>query len=1363
MNLLIKTYSESTEDQKELLKVFALCDEDVNKTNFVDFLRKSNIRNIDDRNYYVKLFNDTLKEAFDSRLIFDGTPLQIPNKEFKKFLFEEAFKDKKIITHIENIRRFFPTNEVSYYSNNKHVLSRLLREIKYSLYLADKDNFLENYSIIKKLISYNELSDELKKIIYNNSELLQKQDHEVQLEIIIHIVYGNLKNFEFIDDYIPTLQNIVKNGEGRNKISTENILVNIYIFQGKLKDAQKIINKYPDNYYFLSQAGTIEFINGDYKKAIVLYDKALVLFKKESRKKTILLPFISAIFYIPALFQDGLENLNNIFLLLKQTTKTNYEAVYRSFLAVAYAQKNDTAERNRILKQIKEDYNYELSNFFYLHAKYWSSASARSDEKQKLEKIINKAIKNNYNYFAYQGAVLLSKLNYKKEHFNEISKNIKAQTDIKTNLFEIVKKVEPWERIINSLISLNNPTQQTITGHERIAWLINIKHLSIQPKFQVINKNGKWSKGRNIAIKKLMNNELDCMSPQDKNISASIYSEKSDYWGSVDYYFDKTKAFYAMIGHPSLFLEDNPTVKIELVKASPELIVKQSNDSFSLEFSINCDKTGITIKKETQTKYKVIEITDSHKSIYQTFGQKKITIPSKAKGKLQKVISNLSSVLTIQSDLKYADDDIRSVKADSKIYTQLLPYNEGIKAELFVKPFKTASTYLKPGKGGKNIIAEVNNKKVKTSRNLSKETQNAKFVYSSCPELQSTSNYNSVYITEEPQEALQLLSELQNIKKDVVIEWPQGEKYTIRKEVSYDDMFMRIKHNTDWFEVSGELKIDNGLVFDLKQLLEILEDNKTNFIELKNGEFIALTEKFRNHLNELNSYSDRNKSSIRIHPLAAQAIDGLTENITQMETDNAWIEQKQRIEKAKTIKPKVPSTLQTELRDYQITGYNWLSQLAAWGVGACLADDMGLGKTIQAIALLLQRASDGFALVIAPASVARNWRAEIIKFAPTLNPILLRTGNRKEKLESLKEFDVLICTYGLLQSESEMLSEISWKTIILDEAQAIKNYNTKTSKAAMKLKADFKLITTGTPIQNHLGELWNLFNFINKGLLGTAKRFNERFVANTEEDARKKLKKLIQPFILRRTKTQVLEELPKKTEITLEIELSKHELAFYEAIRQKAIENLDSDDKPDSQKQFQILAEITKMRQACCHPQLVLANSKIQSSKVSVFMELLKDILDGNHKVLVFSQFVRFLTIMRSELEANNIEYKYLDGSTPVKKREQSIKEFQSGQGDVFLISLKAGGLGLNLTAADYVIHLDPWWNPAIEDQASDRAHRIGQKRPVTVYRLVTKGSIEEKIINLHKSKRQLADNLLAGTDVTGKLNAKQLLELIRK
>ena len=458
----------------------------------------------------------------------------------------------------------------------------------------------------------------------------------------------------------------------------------------------------------------------------------------------------------------------------------------------------------------------------------------------------------------------------------------------------------------------------------------------------------------------------------------------------------------------------------------------------------------------------------------------------------------------------------------------------------------------------------------------------------------------------------------------------------------------------------------------------------------------------------------------------------------------------------------IPRALQAELRGYQADGFRWLARLAEIGLGGCLADDMGLGKTVQIIALFLHRAKTGPALVVAPTSVCDNWSKEIARFAPSLKVRSFAGAERARHLEKLGAGDVVITSYALLQQDIEVLEGIEWGTAVLDEAQLVKNADTLRAKAAYRLRAPVRIASTGTPVENQVGDLYGIFRFVMPDLLGSWTRFSRRFNGMGEADGagRRALKRLLQPFVLRRTKAQVLDDLPPMTEIQHTVTLSAAEAELYEAVRRTALEKLSGAAK-DPRSGIQVLAEITRLRRLCCHPALVLPNTTVGSSKLESFMELLEELVENRHRAIVFSQFVDVLGLARKMLEAKGISYQYLDGSTPPKQRTLAVEAFQAGEGDAFLISLKAGGFGLNLTGADYVIDLDPWWNPAVESQASDCTHRIGQTRPVTVYRLVTAGTVEARIVELHASKRELADSLLEDTNRTATLSTDELRALL--
>jgi SNF2 family DNA or RNA helicase len=364
-------------------------------------------------------------------------------------------------------------------------------------------------------------------------------------------------------------------------------------------------------------------------------------------------------------------------------------------------------------------------------------------------------------------------------------------------------------------------------------------------------------------------------------------------------------------------------------------------------------------------------------------------------------------------------------------------------------------------------------------------------------------------------------------------------------------------------------------------------------------------------------------------------------------------------------------------------------------------------------------------------------------------------------------FDLVICSYALLQQELDLFTARAWHTLVLDEAQAVKNFATKRAQAVLALAADFRMVTTGTPIENRLDELWMLFRFLNPGLLGSRERFNERFGGpierNRDARARARLRRLTRPFVLRRTKSEVLAELPERTEITLAVEPDERELAFHEALRRTALAAIEGGGIPLEQRRFQVLAELMRLRRACCDPRLVAPESGLVGSKLEAFTLLVEELTANRHKALVFSQFVDYLVLLRGELDRMGVRYQYLDGATPAAERAKRVSAFQAGVGDLFLISLRAGGFGLNLTAADYVIIADPWWNPAVEDQAAARAHRMGQERPVTVYRLVMKGSIEERIMELHRDKRALAEGLFAGEEFGGAVSVEELVKLLRE
>ncbi|MDD2477109.1 MAG: DEAD/DEAH box helicase, partial [Dysgonamonadaceae bacterium] len=1041
------------------------------------------------------------------------------------------------------------------------------------------------------------------------------------------------------------------------------------------------------------------------------------------------------------------------------------------FKAVMYNILNKKKERDSLssdlFEKIKSSSNFYT--FVLIGVAYLAELTPSISIKRHIINIIEKSYQAGNYLMAYEAAYVVN------EWFGD-SETEKCYAQIASKMSykpvaSLISKVESWEKslnlIFNALGGVNKKTNVgvAIENKFRIVYTFEPNNFDIKPILQTRNANGVWSAGRNVAMKNFYEGKANGMTDKDLRIARCINYYKG-YYGSDWYEFTK-QVFIELIGHPYLFLANTKDVPVEFVAAKPEVKVSKKKKGFIIESDIKEHDSNIFLMKETNTRYRVYNLDKNVLKLISILTTQQVAVPEEGKDKLVQLLGEISKHVTVQSDLLTTATNshftVKSVDPDNRIRVQLLPFGDGLKAELFVKPFNEIPPYSKPGVGGKVLMTNVNGEQWQVKRDFAKEIEFSNAVLNDTQMLESVDMSVDLIAFDNPMDSLHLLDVLALHKDKCVVEWPEGERFKIRSMASFTDLKMRIKSKTNWFELEGELRVDEDTVISLQQLMSLMKNGHDRFIELKEGEFIALSQELKKRLEELYSFSTNEKNGLQLNKFASIAMGDLFDEMADLKSDKAWKSFRKRITSTTSLEVKIPSSLHADLRPYQEDGYRWMTRLAEFEGGACLADDMGLGKTIQTLAVLLHRASEGPALVVCPVSVIGNWISEAQRFAPSLNVKVLGNSTREQTINELSSGDVLVTSYGLLQSEEKMFAEKEFATIVLDEAHIIKNNTTKTSKAIMQLQGKFRLALTGTPLQNHLGEIWNLFNFINPGLLGNLNHFTDTFIKPDSDYSRKLLRKLIKPFILRRTKSAVLDELPPKTEIVKKVQLSDTEMAFYEALRRQALLNLESGEGNQGTKHLRALAEITKLRQASCNPLLVDANIDIKSSKLAVFLEIIDELKENKHRALVFSQFVKHLDIVRKALDEKKIHYQYLDGSSTLPERVRSVEKFQKGEGDLFLISLKAGGLGLNLTAADFVIHLDPWWNPAVEDQASDRAHRIGQKRPVTIYRLVAENTIEEKIIQLHNTKRNLAESLLEGSDQSAKMSLNELVDLIKE
>ena len=933
-----------------------------------------------------------------------------------------------------------------------------------------------------------------------------------------------------------------------------------------------------------------------------------------------------------------------------------------------------------------------------------------------------------------------------------------------------------WENALGRLESILDPKSRpsdtpvvNLPGpSSRIAWLLTYRAsastiIGIQPVEQKRSAKGIWSAGRNIALKRFKENDLpNGASEQDMAASKGISSHtvRRGYWGSsVEYDVNEKKMIPLLLDHPYLFDADTRQ-PVRLKRGELSLVLKEDQKCLRLlsEPNFSAQEDAVVIQENAQ-EWQYCSPSREQKAILQALPSG-MTYPLEAKSRLMALLGKLSNQFHVHGAEDSIALGIDEVDPEARLILTMISRGSGLFIHGKACPLGIDGPGFMPGDGLEVVMGTVGDRRLKTKRNFKGESDHLQ-AWTSLSGLDGRVLVEEGIHMEDPQQCLAILDVIRELGEErVLAKWPEGKAKRIKTLLTQEDVTLKFSKGRNWFEVQGEIKLPEGLDLELQELLKLLTHRQGKYLTLADGDLLKLSDNLLKDLQVL-SMATEDEGNVELHPMLAVQLQHL-EGKSRGRANAKWVEWKQRYDESFNLEVKLPTHFEADLRSYQWEGVQWMLRMAHWGAGVCLADDMGLGKTVQTLAVLAARAEWGPAVVICPTSLVRNWQAESVRFAPRLQVSIYGDGRRDDQLKKLGIGDVLLVSYGLVQKDAKKFESIQFSTLILDEAQALKNRKTKRRKAVAGLKADFKCALSGTPVENDVEELWSLFDILNPGLLGSPAFFEARFDAG-EDDMRgqrlSSLRSLLEPFLLRRLKRDVLKELPPKTEVVLDVELSTEERALYETLRESAREMVAT--SKGSQRRLEIFAELMRLRRACCHPDLVNKGLELSSAKLEVLTELVQNLKLNGHRALIFSQFVDHLHLIRERLTEEGYELKYLDGQTRPKDRAKAVADFQAGEGDFFLISLKAGGVGLNLTAADYVIHMDPWWNPAVEDQASDRAHRIGQLRPVTVYRLVAKDTIEERIIQLHHQKRDLADAILEGQGQVKKVNLEELAELL--
>ncbi len=935
--------------------------------------------------------------------------------------------------------------------------------------------------------------------------------------------------------------------------------------------------------------------------------------------------------------------------------------------------------------------------------------------------------------------------------------------------------VPSWQRLLDAIDTTLNDEEDVADDAQRVAFRVTREAgpLEVQAVVQKRQRNGRWSKGAIRAAESIAPAlvERDAATRRALDALHALEAANQRRASPAHLASRRTALARALEGHPHVFAADAPTERVALREAPLTLGLEGDEDPRGMRLRLRIDGQPVAARDVAGGAL--------HAVFDRERGRAAFYVPSESAGPVlgalaahdarfpSEALPALADRLTRLQDHLALDlpRHLRGVSrpADATPLVRLEPKDAGTLAIAFrVRPAPSGPSYV-PGLGAAHVLGAEGDLRVHVERDFDAELREAEALEASLALPAASRIGRHSYLVRDPERALGIIEAL-SARDDLRVEWPAGAaRMRVLGAASAGDLRVQIKRTEALLGIEGGVEVDGAHV-PLAALLDTVRAGK-RFVSVGKGRFVRIADALRAQLEEREALLTQSAGALEASVAAITALAELAPDPTRLETDDAARSLLVRARDAEGFDPSPAEDLGVTLRPYQRDGYAWLARLTAWGAGGILADEMGLGKTMQALALARDHLEEGPILVVCPMSVLATWSDETARVIPKAR-VRVHHGKSRSLDDPPAAGDLLLTSYDVLVRDIEPLAELQFALVIFDEAHLLKNPRTRRARAAARLVSHARVALTGTPLENHLGELYGVMHAANPGLLGPWDRFRDRFAGPIERSAdretRQRLMRRIRPFMLRRTKRQVTPDLPPRTEVLSWVELGESHRLLYDAARDEALANLTGRVEREPTERFSLLAAITRLRQLACHPRLVDPTSRATSSKMNQVLETLRRVVGEGHRVLIFSQFVSHLELLREALDREGREHLYLDGSTRAKQRAERVKAFQEGAAPIFLISLKAGGTGLTLTAADYVFHLDPWWNPAVEDQASDRAHRIGQDKPVTIVRFVSLGTIEEAVVALHREKRELADAILEDGDRAAALDGDALLAMVK-